>query len=54
MPFDLRPGVRRLFRLPPRSTAGVDADIDEELEILITNRVDSLVARGITARRRAA
>jgi hypothetical protein len=47
MRFDLRPGVRRLFHLPPRGAAGIDADIDDELEALIANRVDALLARGL-------
>jgi predicted permease len=47
MRFDLRPGVRRLFRLAPRSSLQLDADIDEELDALIANRVESLVARGL-------
>lgn len=56
MRFDLRPGVLRLFRLAPRNSVGIDADIDDELEELIANRVESLVARGLTheeARREA-
>ena len=47
MRFDLRPGVRRLFRLPLRGTASVHADIDEELDALIDARIDALVAHGI-------
>ena len=47
MGFNLRPGVRRLFRLAPRSVTQLDADIDEELDALIANRVESLVARGV-------
>jgi predicted permease len=45
--FLLRPGVRRLFRLPLRGTAAIHADVDAELESLIANRVDALVARGM-------
>ncbi len=37
---------RRLFRLEPRSTAELHADIDEELASLIAARVDDLVAHG--------
>src|SRR5437016_4971555 len=48
MRFDLRPGVRRLFRLPPHSTASIHADIDDELESVIASRVEALIARGMT------
>lgn len=47
MRFELRPGVRRLFRLP-RTNAALHADIDDELESLIASRVDALVARGMS------
>jgi putative ABC transport system permease protein len=46
--FLLRPGVRRLFRLPLRTTATIHADVDDELESLIASRVDSLLARGMS------
>jgi ElaB/YqjD/DUF883 family membrane-anchored ribosome-binding protein len=49
MPFQLRPGVARLFRLPLRDQRAIHADIDEELEALIASRVDDLVARGVPA-----
>ena len=49
MPFQLRPGVARLFRLPLRNQRAIHADIDEELEALIASRVDDLVARGVPA-----
>ena len=42
----LRPGLRRLFRLPLRSRAAIDADVDEELEALVANRIQHLVAHG--------
>ena len=48
MRFDLRPGVRRLFRLPLRTTRSVYADVDEELDALIEARIDALVAHGIS------
>ncbi|HEX3865145.1 MAG TPA: ABC transporter permease, partial [Gemmatimonadaceae bacterium] len=44
--FELRPGIRRIFRLPIRTPATIHADVDEELEALIASRVDALVARG--------
>src|SRR5579884_2291428 len=44
--FDIRPGVRRLFRLPALSPRAARDDIDDELESLIANRVDALMARG--------
>jgi putative ABC transport system permease protein len=47
MRFDLRPGVRRLFRLPLRNTALIYADVDDELDALIESRIDALVARGM-------
>jgi predicted permease len=48
MRLELRPGVRRLFRLAPRDGDELDADIDEEIDALIAHRVDALVARGLT------
>jgi len=45
--FLLRPGVRRLFRLPLRTDAAIHADVDDELESLIAIRVEHLIARGI-------
>src|SRR4029079_16908133 len=48
MRFDLRPGVRRLFRLPLRTTRSVYADVDEELDALIESRIDGLVAHGLS------
>ena len=47
MRVGIRPGVRRLFRLPLRTTAQVRADLDQELDALIANRVDVLIARGM-------
>ena len=49
MRFDLRPGVRRLFRLPLWTRAALRHDIDDELESLIALRVEHLVARGMSA-----
>ena len=48
MRFDLRPGVRRLFRLPLRTTRSVHADVDDELDALIESRIDALLAHGIS------
>ncbi|HSQ32337.1 MAG TPA: ABC transporter permease [Gemmatimonadaceae bacterium] len=48
MRFEIRPGVRRLFRLPLRSRAQIRAELDEELDALIASRVDDLVARGMS------
>src|SRR4029077_13057408 len=48
MRFHLRPGVRRLFRVPPRSPVAAHRDVDDELESLIASRVDYLVARGMS------
>ena len=47
-PRDFRPGVRRLFRLPPRDDAAVHADIDAELESLIASRVERFIAQGMS------
>jgi predicted permease len=44
--LDIRAGVRRLFRLPPRSAAEIRADVDEELASFLRDRADALVARG--------
>lgn len=48
MRFELRPGVRRLFRRAPRDADALDADIDEEIDALIAHRVDALMARGLS------
>ncbi|HTE47159.1 MAG TPA: ABC transporter permease, partial [Gemmatimonadaceae bacterium] len=48
--FILRPGIRRLFRLPLRTPPAMHADVDEELEAVIAARVDSLIGRGMSAR----
>lgn len=44
----LRPGVRRLFRLPLRTPADAERDLDEELESLIASRVEHLINGGMT------
>lgn len=44
----LRPGIRRLFRLPLRTPAAAHDDVDQELDALIAARVDALVARGLS------
>jgi len=52
----LREGVRRLFRLPLRTGAQVEADADDELRAFLAERIDDLVARGMSpeeARREA-
>ena len=48
MRFEIRPGVRRLFRLPLRSRADIHAELDAELEALIASRVEALVQRGLS------
>jgi predicted permease len=45
--MELRPGIRRLFRLAPRTPARARADADEELAAFLAARVDALVARGV-------
>ncbi len=52
----LRNGVRRLFRLPLRTQAQVEADANEELRAFLAERIDDLVAHGLSyddARREA-
>lgn len=46
--MSLRPGIRRLFRLPLRSAAAIHADVDEELESLIAARVDANLLHGMS------
>src|ERR1051326_718537 len=48
MPFDVRPGVRRLLRLPPANLAAASRELDDELDALIAIRVERLVGRGMT------
>jgi predicted permease len=48
MRSDLRPGLRRLFRIPLRGGIAIHADADEELESLIAARVEHLVSRGVS------
>jgi predicted permease len=45
----LRPGLRRLFRLPLRTSDAIHADVDEELASLIASRIDDLTARGMSS-----
>jgi hypothetical protein len=42
----IRPGVRRLFRLPGRETARTDRELDEELRLHLELRVEQLRGRG--------
>ncbi|HWH50705.1 MAG TPA: ABC transporter permease [Gemmatimonadaceae bacterium] len=46
MRFHVRPGVRRLFRLPPLTAAAANREVDDELAMLIANRVEHLIERG--------
>jgi putative ABC transport system permease protein len=48
MRFGIRPGVRRILRLPLRTRAQIRGDLDQELDALIASRVDDLVARGMS------
>jgi len=48
MRLSFRPGVRRLFRLSPRTRTAAWRDVDDELDGLIANRVEHLVARGMS------
>jgi putative ABC transport system permease protein len=47
MRFHIRPGVRRVFRLPLRSRTRVRAELDDELDALMASRMEALVARGV-------
>jgi predicted permease len=56
MTFDIRAGVRRLFRLPAHTRAEIFAELDDELQALLVDRIDALIARGMSpdeARREA-
>ena len=48
MRFDIRPGIRRFFRLPLRTASSIYADVDEELESIMAARVDDLMSRGLS------
>lgn len=48
MRFDIRPRIRRAFRLALRRQDLTDAEIDDELRFHIEMRVAQLVARGLT------
>jgi putative ABC transport system permease protein len=43
---EIRAGVRRLFRIGPRTAAQVSSEADEELRAMLEARVEHLVARG--------
>lgn len=46
---EIRDGVLRLIRLPLRTRSQIDADADAELEAFLAERVDYLMARGMSA-----
>ena len=48
MRFQIRPDVRRLFRLEPRNRADADAERDDELETLLGHRIEHLLDKGLT------
>jgi hypothetical protein len=48
MGFDIRPRIRRAFRLALRRRDLTAAEVDEELRFHIQSRIDQLVARGLT------
>ena len=48
MRLEIRPGVRRLFRLPLWSRTDVHADLDAELDAVIASRIEDLVQRGFS------
>ena len=49
MPWgSIRAGVRRVLRLPLRTSRHARVDVDEELEAFLAERIDYLMARGMT------
>ncbi|HUQ84364.1 MAG TPA: ABC transporter permease [Gemmatimonadaceae bacterium] len=48
MGFDLRPRVKRAFRLALRRRDLTEAEVDEELHFHIASRTDQLIVRGLT------
>jgi len=44
---EIRPGVRRLFRLPARRPADAAAEVDDEIRLHLELRAEQLVARGL-------
>jgi putative ABC transport system permease protein len=44
----IRPGVRRLFQLSPRTDVQASADADGELDAFLEERIEQLVRRGMT------
>ena len=48
MRFEIRPGVRRLFRLPTRTRTARRRDADDELEALMAFRAEHLIACGLS------
>ena len=44
----IRAGVRRLFRLPPRTSVMAGDDADAELDAFLEARIEHLMARGMT------
>src|SRR4029453_3936625 len=50
MGFDIRPRIRRAFRLALRRRDLTDEEIDEELRFHVDMRVAQLVARGLAPR----
>ncbi|HUQ84362.1 MAG TPA: ADOP family duplicated permease [Gemmatimonadaceae bacterium] len=54
MRFDIRPRIRRGFRLALRRPDLTEAEVDEELRFHIASRIDQLVSRGLTREQAAA
>ena len=48
MAFDIRPRIRRAFRLALRRPDLTEREVDEELRTHFTLRVSQLIARGLT------
>ena len=48
MRFDIRPGVRRVLRLPPRTRDQIESELQDELDSLLGHRVDELVGQGVS------
>ena len=45
---EIRPGVRRLFRLPSRKPADTTAEVDEEIQLHLDLRAEQLIQRGLS------
>src|SRR5258706_3099535 len=49
MPFEIRPGIRRLFRLAIRRADHIRADQDDEIRLHLALRTEQLIREGLAA-----